>query len=74
MEEEVFGHLKEEMNNKIQVLFSNINSIEDAIEDAIEEAVYNSDKSITTTEISSALLNVLKKFNQKEIMEIIKNV
>ena len=58
---------------KATSMFNTINLIEKSIKDGIDTIVENSEVPITLTEINSALLNVLKKFNQTEIMEIIKN-
>ena len=66
------AELKEQLTKKVNLLLSNISAIEKAINDSIDDAIENSENPITITEINAALLNVLKKMNQREIMEIIK--
>lgn len=66
------AELKEQLTKKVNLVLSNISAIEKTINDSIDDAIENSENPITITEINAALLNVLKKMNQREIMEIIK--
>ena len=64
--------LKEQLSNKVKAVLENISMIENSISKAIDDSIERSDKPITTTEINASLLNVLRKMNQREIMEVIK--
>lgn len=64
--------LKEQLTNKVKVVLENISMIENSISKAIDDSIESSDKPITISEINASLLNVLRKMNQREIMELIK--
>lgn len=63
--------LKEKLNEKVQSVLNNIGMIEKKINTAIDDAVEELDGQITATELNAALLNVMRKLNQQEIMQII---
>jgi hypothetical protein len=64
--------LKESLTKKVGMVVKNICLIEEKINNSIDDFVEESETPLTITEINSALLNVLKKMNQKEIMELVK--
>lgn len=66
------AEIKEQLAKKVQTALNNIGRIESAINNTIDELVMESEDPITVTEITASLLNVLRKLNQKEIMELLK--
>ena len=66
------AEVKEQLAKKVQTALNNIGRIESAINNTIDELVMESEDPITVTEITASLLNVLRKLNQKEIMELLK--
>ena len=67
------AEMKVQLAEKVGPVLRNIGLLEKAIDNAIDTTVDdNSGMSITVTEINAALLRVLKKMNQAEIMQLIK--
>ena len=66
------AELKEQLSKKVGVVLNKIGLLETKIGNTIDDVVEESETPTTIAEINAALLNVLKKMNQKEIMEIIK--
>lgn len=66
------AEVKEKLAKKVQTALNNIGRIESAINNTIDDEVMASEDPITITEITASLLNVLRKLNQKEIMELLK--
>jgi hypothetical protein len=71
-DQQIPAEIKSKLVERVNNLTSNINNIEVAIKSSIEDAVDNNEIPITVTEIQSALLNVMKDFNKKEIMNLVK--
>ena len=72
-DEQIPAEVKEQLNSKVASVLNKIALVEKAVNDAIDDVVDdNSDFKFTTTEIQAALLNVLRKMNSREIMQLIK--
>ena len=68
---EVSSGLEKLVNDKkikIDNTLNNISKIQKSIEKAIDDSIDECQNQVTVTEIQSALINVLKKFNQKELL------
>lgn len=63
--------VKENIENKMTLVLGNIKTIENSITEAIDNVIIEKQINVTTTEIISALLNVTKKFNKIEWMDLI---
>lgn len=70
-DEQIPAELKEGLAKKVQTVLDNIGKIEAHINEAIDEAVEESEEPITISEIMSALIDVMKKMNSKDIMQLI---
>jgi len=66
------AELKAELTKKVEVVINHIGLLEDGINEIIDDIVEDSETPITSTEINAALFNVLRKLNQREIMQLVK--
>lgn len=66
----------EELVKKVNSFLDDINEMEKEISNTIDDFVEKNEKPITITQINCALINILKKMNQKELTNLIsgKNV
>lgn len=70
--EQIPAELKMQLTEKVTNILNNINKVDKAISSAIDDLIESEDVSLTVTEIQAGLLNVMKKFNSKEITQLIK--
>ena len=66
------AELKAQLTKKVEVVINHIGLLENAINEVIDDIVEDSETPITSTEINAALFNVLRKLNQREIMQLVK--
>jgi hypothetical protein len=66
------AELKSALAKKAELVINHIAVIESALNEAIDDIVEDSETPMTITEINAAIFNVLRKLNQREIMELIK--
>lgn len=66
------AELKEQLSKKVGMVIDSIGLLESGINNAIDDVVEGRETPITIVEINAALFNVLKKLNQREIMELVK--
>ena len=66
------AEMKAQLTKKVEVVINHIGLLENAINEVIDDIVEDSETPITSTEINAALFNVLRKLNQREIMQIVK--
>ena len=72
-DEQIPAEVKEQLNSKVASVLNKIALVEKSVNDAIDDVVDdNSELQFTTTEIQAALLNVLRKMNSREIMQLVK--
>lgn len=64
--------LIDDRKNKIENALNNISTIQKFIEKAIDDSIGECKNQVTVTEIQSALINVIKRFNQKELLTLVK--
>jgi predicted glycosyl hydrolase (DUF1957 family) len=70
--EQIPAELKMQLTEKVTNILNNINKVDKAISSAIDDLIESEDVSLTVTEIQAGLLNVMKKFNSKEITQLVK--
>lgn len=66
------AELKDALTKKVELVINHIAVLENALNETIDDTVEAIETPMTITEINAAILNVLKKLNQREIMELIK--
>ena len=66
------AELKAQLTKKVEVVINHIGLLENAINEVIDDIVEDSETPITSTEINASLFNVLRKLNQREIMQLVK--
>lgn len=71
-DEQIPSELKEQLTKKVSSVLTKIGLIEKSINNAIEDAIEDIDLEVTTIEINAALLNVMKRINSREIMQLVK--
>lgn len=71
-DEQIPAELKSQLTEKVSKVIDNIGKVEAAVTNAIDDVIDGNEYPITVTEIQAGLLNVMKNFNKKEIMILIK--
>ena len=66
------AEMKAQLTKKVESVINHIGLLENAINEVIDDIVEDSETPITSTEINASLFNVLRKLNQREIMQIVK--